>query len=45
MLTRDIPEDVAVKVSRPVEETIVLKAGSRMIIDMIGVREYIPVYQ
>ncbi|GJJ06948.1 hypothetical protein Clacol_001144 [Clathrus columnatus] len=37
MLTRDVPVDIPLKVARPVEKTIVLKAGSRMIIDMVGI--------
>ncbi|KAF8575025.1 cytochrome P450 [Ramaria rubella] len=37
LLTRDMTEDVPIKVSHPAENTIILKKGNRMIIDMIGV--------
>lgn len=41
MLVRETTEDVAIKVSRPTEQTIVFKKGSRVIIDMIAAREYL----
>lgn len=40
-LTRDVLEDISVTVSRPSHQTICLEKGSRIIIDMVGVREYI----
>jgi hypothetical protein len=38
MLTREMTEDVAIKVVRPVEKTMVLKKGALMVIEMIAVR-------
>ncbi|KAJ6504353.1 cytochrome P450, partial [Mycena vitilis] len=38
MLTREMTEDVSIKVARPVEETMVLKKGSLMIIELVGVQ-------
>ncbi|KAH7906468.1 cytochrome P450 [Hygrophoropsis aurantiaca] len=37
MVTRDMTEDTVIKVSHPSEKTMLLRKGSRMIIDMIGV--------
>lgn len=35
-LTREMTQDVATKLTRPVDKTIVLKKGSLMIMDMIA---------
>ncbi|KAJ7439724.1 cytochrome P450 [Mycena galericulata] len=37
MLTREMTEDVPIKVMRPVERTVVLKKGTLMVIEMIAV--------
>jgi hypothetical protein len=39
-LTREMTQDVPIKVARPAEKTIVLKKGALMVIDMIAVRAY-----
>jgi hypothetical protein len=41
-LSRDITQDTPIQTSHPTEETIVLKKGSRIIIDLIAVREFHP---
>lgn len=40
LVTRDILEDITIHVERPEPKTICLEKGSRVIIDMVGVREY-----
>ncbi|KAK7052194.1 leukotriene-B4 omega-hydroxylase 3 [Favolaschia claudopus] len=37
MLTREMAEDVSIKISRPVERTMVLKKGALMVVEMIAV--------
>jgi len=37
MLTREMPEDVVVKVKRPVETTLVLNKGSLVVFDMSSI--------
>ncbi|KAJ7075508.1 cytochrome P450 [Mycena belliarum] len=37
MLTREMTEDVVIKVARPVETTMVLKKGALMVVEMIAV--------
>lgn len=37
ILARTFPEDTPVKVKRPVEETVILPKGSRIIFDLVGI--------
>ncbi|KAJ7633368.1 cytochrome P450 [Mycena polygramma] len=38
MLTREMTEDVPIKVARPREQTMVLKKGSLMVVELVGVQ-------
>ncbi|KAJ7670774.1 cytochrome P450 [Mycena polygramma] len=38
MLTREMTEDVPINVARPVEKTMILKKGSLMVIELVGVQ-------
>jgi hypothetical protein len=39
MLPRDMVEDTPIKIMNPTEQTIVLKKGSRMIFELVSIRE------
>lgn len=39
VLFRDIVEDIPIHLTRPKEQVVCLRKGSRLLVDMVGVRE------